>query len=288
MPIPAILGAGLIAGAGNILGGALNFFGQKGANQANIRLQRDAQQFETQMWEKNNLYNSPQEQMQRLADAGLNPNLIYGSSAPTGLSSSYPKPHVATVTNELQGLGTGVSSALGQFFDIKLKQAQIDAVNNNADLTLQKTINESIRGNLMGKQALLADVNAQRIKSLLPYQTQAIEGNIEKLRLANKDMIFKLQSLNPAQLNSLLLRNAESTQRINELNPALLNLRQLQSSMMKLNLDFETGLKKYNVTSSDSFLLRTLAKMLGGGVEAPTFKSLKPSTSDEMRAGRYW
>jgi len=42
-------------------------------------------------WAKQNSYNSPQQQMQRLSDAGLNPALIYGNgSASTGNASSAP------------------------------------------------------------------------------------------------------------------------------------------------------------------------------------------------------
>lgn len=46
-------------------------------------------QYNIDMWQRNNEYNSPAAQMQRLSDAGLNPNLAYGSVS-TGNSSNAP------------------------------------------------------------------------------------------------------------------------------------------------------------------------------------------------------
>lgn len=55
-----------------------------------------AYQRELAMWEKQNLYNSPEAQMQRFMAAGLNPHLIYGSgSAGAGNASSFPQYHPA-------------------------------------------------------------------------------------------------------------------------------------------------------------------------------------------------
>lgn len=50
---------------------------------------------ELAMWNLNNEYNSPAQQMKRLKDAGLNPALVYGtgSSVATGVSKSAPQAH---------------------------------------------------------------------------------------------------------------------------------------------------------------------------------------------------
>lgn len=47
-------------------------------NSAEAQKDRD---FQSDMWQKTNDYNSPKSQMQRLKDAGLNPNMFYGDSA---------------------------------------------------------------------------------------------------------------------------------------------------------------------------------------------------------------
>lgn len=43
-----------------------------------------------EMWNMTNAYNTPSAQMQRYAEAGLNPNLIYGQGTPGNSSSSVP------------------------------------------------------------------------------------------------------------------------------------------------------------------------------------------------------
>lgn len=54
-------------------------------------------QFQVDMWEKNNLYNSPEAQLKRLMAAGVNPNMMFGngynavgSSAPSGSQATSP------------------------------------------------------------------------------------------------------------------------------------------------------------------------------------------------------
>ena len=49
-------------------------------NRGAARREEDARQWNLEQWERQNLYNHPIQQMQRLKEAGLNPNLIYGSS----------------------------------------------------------------------------------------------------------------------------------------------------------------------------------------------------------------
>lgn len=51
-------------------------------------------------WQMENMYNSPEMQMERLKKAGLNPNLVYGNGATaTGGSISSPQPQSASQTN---------------------------------------------------------------------------------------------------------------------------------------------------------------------------------------------
>lgn len=53
---------------------------------ADLAYQRNLEQ-----WERENAYNTPAMQMQRLVEAGLNPNLIYGSGSATTTSAKSPQ-----------------------------------------------------------------------------------------------------------------------------------------------------------------------------------------------------
>lgn len=80
--VPAALGQ-LTSGGAGLLGGFLNY-------KYNSWLADKQNQFNIDMWNRTNEYNSPQAQMQRFKEAGLNPNLIYGNGN-TGNASSPPQ-----------------------------------------------------------------------------------------------------------------------------------------------------------------------------------------------------
>lgn len=68
----------------------INYFSQQQTNSRNAEMQRRQQQHNVELWNMNNEYNDPLNQMQRLKRAGLNPNLVYGQNASgaSGISSS--------------------------------------------------------------------------------------------------------------------------------------------------------------------------------------------------------
>ena len=75
-------GAALAAGA-NIISTAMT-------NSANEEMQQEQNKWNLEQWHRNNAYNSPAAQMQRLKAAGINPDLMYGQNAggASGNSSS--------------------------------------------------------------------------------------------------------------------------------------------------------------------------------------------------------
>lgn len=81
MPLPAAVLGGIIGAAGSI---GSSLLGNRGAK----RRQEAADRQNIKFWQMQNAYNTPKQQMQRLKDAGLNPALIYGTSANTGVAGS--------------------------------------------------------------------------------------------------------------------------------------------------------------------------------------------------------
>lgn len=74
MPAPAIAAA-LIAGGAQVATGIGNVLSAGAINRRN-------REFQEKMWNMNNEYNSPVNQMKRFKEAGLNPHLIYGQGNP--------------------------------------------------------------------------------------------------------------------------------------------------------------------------------------------------------------
>lgn len=89
----ALVGGPLGAAAGGLLGGYMSYQSDQQANKQNKLAQASidrANAYDLRMWNLANTYNDPKMQMQRLADAGLNPNLVYGGGNVTGNTASAP------------------------------------------------------------------------------------------------------------------------------------------------------------------------------------------------------
>lgn len=97
-----------------------------------------------EQWNRANRYNSPDEQMKRLKEAGLNPNLVYeNGAAQSNAASQLPKYNSPTadysgVSSGAQGIeqvSANLGDTLHQYYDLKTKAASIDHLNAQKDLT---------------------------------------------------------------------------------------------------------------------------------------------------------
>ncbi len=77
----AALGTATLNQGGNIISTAM-------ANDANEDMQRRQNAWNLEQWHRNNAYNHPAAQMQRLKAAGLNPDLMYGQNAAGAMGNS--------------------------------------------------------------------------------------------------------------------------------------------------------------------------------------------------------
>ena len=112
------IGSGLLSGLGAVLGGPIGgLVGSLGSSLLGNRGARNRQKLADQQnikfWNMQNAYNTPKQQMARLKDAGLNPNLIYGSNANTGVAGSV-SPSKASPYNVQNPVPSVLQSALLQ------------------------------------------------------------------------------------------------------------------------------------------------------------------------------
>lgn len=113
-----------LIGAGSSL--VSNIFGmnnQNKANKTNIQLQREQNAWNEKMWNLNNEYNTPVQQVQRLKDAGLNVGLMYSNGHGDVGNSSAPANNTAPARVEPIGSPlSGVVDSFTQVFDRLLAQ----------------------------------------------------------------------------------------------------------------------------------------------------------------------
>ncbi len=141
MALPGISGA-----IGGVVGTIIGKLGQRKQERRNIRDQTAANKElaeyayskDLEQWERQNLYNAPTQQMARLKEAGLNPNLIYGTGT-SATQSQATSPKYQTVRTDFSQRQSPLATLdmLGMYQDFLMKNAQIDSVRANADVDKQ-------------------------------------------------------------------------------------------------------------------------------------------------------
>lgn len=184
--------SGLLTGLGAVLGGPVgglvgsvvsNIFGNRGAK----RREQQAREWNLKQWHRQNEYNLPVNQMKRLQEAGLNPNLIYGSgSANTGIAGSVA-PGKAAPYNVKDPTPSALSTAM-----ITSQIKNLDSITNKNNADTAKTL---------GVTPSLIEQNKQKAKKSTEEAIQAAvrTGEITKQQKATTQSLMskaKLDVLN--------------------------------------------------------------------------------------------
>lgn len=149
----ALVGSAVLAAGSNLLGGLFGSKNQSAANKVNLKIARETnalnykmfqeqQKYNTDMWNMNNLYNSPTSQVRRALAAGLNPYFNTGELVSASNSSAPSSPSLPSlVTPQVQPYDPSPSfSSIGSTFgNLLMQQAQINNLNqqtqSSKDLT---------------------------------------------------------------------------------------------------------------------------------------------------------
>lgn len=210
------LGAGLIAGAGSLIGGLFSSSGSKNAakyqlqavretNQANKDIAEQNNKFNERMWNLQNEYNTPQMQRARLEAAGLNPYLMMNGgsagvaeSAPTAdTSGTQVAPDIgSTIAGGYQALGSSISSAASQIAQMSyqndLQQANVAKTNaevQNANLQNQY---DSLRNEFAAANFLVNLRLKQKQGDISEYEANYLRDSMEdRLQSAHFDWQLK-------------------------------------------------------------------------------------------------
>lgn len=209
-PLSAVgLGLGAVSGVGNILGSARsnsqNMKINRMNNEFNAREAEKARQYQTEMWNKTNEWNSPKNVRKRLEEAGYNPYL--------GLDSS----------NVGNAQSTGSSSPASAASPIQNNPVQFDGFQNALSTAVQMSnltkVSNAEANNLQGQKGL-ADAQAAATLSGIDWykftpeyrnwlQTTGmaraqLSFNTDQQNLENMKWINKIQR---AQRTDILLSN---------------------------------------------------------------------------------
>jgi len=205
MPFPVV--AALAAGAA-LGGGAINAASTGNQNRKNREFTREMygrQRADALAdYHMQNAYNTPQEQMKRLQQAGLNPNLVYGNGADAQGGSVA---QVSAGTPRTEAPQFDLPQVVDTFFSVKQAQQQltnqaavgrqIELDNNNKELQNQlmtqdlatKSFNNSMNV-LYGEKGRQADLhNKQFSASLRQWQSRNASFAYETMNALNAERL---------------------------------------------------------------------------------------------------
>jgi len=218
-------------------------------------------------WNMQNEYNAPEQQMERLRNAGLNPNMLYDKTGAVIPAQNINTPDVQSAqfrTPDFGSIGTGLVQG---YFDTQIKQAQYD------NLKAQKTVAD--------QEAILKA--AQAAGEVSRTTGQGINNTFASLNLGNQlkaaelgnlklqaDIDFTMDSNHRAQLMSgksiesvaqdILLKKAQTAKTWQEHANAKESLKLLkQDGTLK---ELETQLRKIGLNPNDPTWMRLVTQTM--------------------------
>lgn len=217
--------AAAITAAGNLAANAVT-------NSGNRRSQDRANEMNVNFWQQQNAYNHPSQQMARLQEAGLNPNLIYGTPSAAAVGNADKiAPSKATdykMDNPIQNI-TSVA-------DLAFKKAQTNLVGEQAKTQEQERALKGVQAANIGIQTARSQFDLGIATELRDTSLQAAKANVASLEAGTigktldneikdkgkkdliKDIYYRVQNAKA---------NLEGTKKLNTLRQLEINLNQL-------------------------------------------------------------
>lgn len=228
-----------------LLGGASSIIGNIGAG----RRQRKADERNVKFWKMQNAYNHPSQQMERLKAAGLNPNMMYGTSptAAVGNADGVSPSKAAPFENPINDIAA--------YQNIAKQSAVTDNVRVQKELLMDKITLQNVEIGIRGMEAGLKGVELDSAKEL--YQTN-VQFRQEMLRNLQQEITGK--ALDNKLKNQTL--KPKITKVINEAKLAIESLegQKLTNELRKL----ETELKRLG-TENSGVIMRMLSRQINDG-----------------------
>lgn len=233
---------------GNVVGNILGRKREEKANERNI-----------QFWNMQNEYNSPKKQKERLLEAGLNPNLIYGTSptSAVGNAGAIAPAKAAKYTDPL--------TSMMQFADTTQKKVQTSNLRTQNTVLLQEAALKGAQTAKTLEEGKKTKVEAELARELKQTSLDAAKENLRLMEEKTLGEDLNNQFKNDTIRNRVLevhyrAQNAKETLRGEKL---LNELRTL-----------DKDLKKLGIERNDPWYFRILGRHLGKEVDK-TIKDLK-------------
>lgn len=283
MPVP-----GIISTLAPAIGGVLNSLSARSADNRSMNFSREmydrTKNDNIAFWQMQNDYNSPQSQMQRFQDAGLNPNLIYGQGN-SGNAGQVQTPDLQAPQFSSREWGNAVekggAGALNAMYDLKIKQATANNLKeqNNVlleEAALKRSNNEYVQTQNarakfdLGLESGLSDTSAETRKEYLRQMRNNIDINT---RRDAREAVINASNVQEAASRMLNMHEQNLNLKLNrsqvglEMNRLRENIQLLKQQGVLNNLDI--NLKKAGINPNDPTWMRIVAQKLQQWADDP-------------------
>lgn len=200
-------GLGLLGSATDFLFGSAQQKRQNKFNAEQAQLNRDfqtsereaTQQWNLEQWQRENEYNSPANQLARMKEAGINPNVAIGQLSNNESGSVRSTPQSGSAASSVGMFTSGFGQAFQRYNETRLINSQIGKTdaetaglgidNSNKQRQYDDIHEESVkqRDNLdklsrkYGLEADLTDINLSMTRQELQFQTDAYKTKLDQL-----------------------------------------------------------------------------------------------------------
>lgn len=273
-----------MSGWGSAIGAALGIgqsFISAEKNRSASNAQRD---WEKYMWEKQNEYNTPKNQKQRLIDAGLNPALMY-QTMPQNVSQSAGSGATQAPTN------IDITGPMMQMIQAEQMKANTENVRADTerkwwdlqkDQTNQPIQTEGFKLDNQGKTTAnsIAEIERQNREESLRLKNEGLDLGNQQIKKFLSQMSERFK--NEMQKMLADIRNVNSQTAVNKGTLAVQNS-QVDLNKIKTVLDqYEAKARKEGWSYGDNVLFRQIVGALGGltnDVNKKTGKGMSENTT---------
>lgn len=177
---PAVIAAGA-----SLAGSALSSWSNSRTNDANLKLAREQNAWNEEMWNKQNEYNTYSNQLQRWTDAGLNANAFAGESSNAQELTSANLANQQADTNTGNILAQGGQNVANSLLQSQLQAQQYDIAKRNLELEgRQVAVQEKLAGIKKEETDSFIKLNDQKIDNLVA-EKKLTEEQAEKVKTEN-------------------------------------------------------------------------------------------------------
>jgi hypothetical protein len=233
MPLPL---AAIIAGGASVIGSGMGMLNQASANRTNMRLAKYKWEKDKEMWHMQNAYNTPEMQMKRFTEAGLNKNLMYGQGT-HGNATNMPQYQAP----KIESLGTpDLGGAVMNSYNAQVQEAQADQIRKQSEvLQAEKTlklIDAAVKGARNPETKELLDIEMKK------HQNDIAKEGVKRAQQEVRNLLITEELLNKDLSIKEIQRENEAIER----------------EMRKMDKNF---MKEYNVSRLDNPTLKLLYRL---------------------------